>query len=198
MSWSSANISANDVSTLGYTHLTPLGETDPVSEKTGVLNHPPPGRPAALAPLALDLKRQLTGFESVPLSPSGSGRNSFSRNGSGLLVPPAPESELATYASGSTASNSHDTNPRTSHGGSYGTGRRPRQPVYDYVNAQDAGPVPTNVTQVEMPPSYNPEWADGSSRASNDTGRLEEGERTEPGREPGRMNSIVRAAKGLL
>lgn len=153
-----------------------------------------------MAPLALDLKRQLAGFESVPLSPSGSGRNSFSRNGSGLLVPP-PESELATYASGSTASNSHGTNVGPSHGGggSYGVGRRPRAPLIDYVNAQDAGPVPTTVTQVEMPPSYNPEWAESGSLASNGTGQGQlQQEGGEERNAPGRMNSIVRAAKGLL
>lgn len=203
-----ANNSANDVSTLGYTHFTPLGEENPTDEKAGVIHHPAPSRPAALAPLAMDLKRQLAGFESVPLSPSGSGRNSFSRNGSGLLVPP-PESELATYASGSTASNSHlGTNAGPSHVPGHARGsherRRPRAPLVDYVNAQDAGPVPTTVTQVEMPPSYNPEWAESGSLASTGTGQgqgtpaaqigQQEGERTEPGR----MNSIVRAAKGLL
>lgn len=133
----------------------------------------------------------------MPLSPSVSGRPSFSRNGSGLMVPP-PESELATYASGSTSSRDslrEAQQPRET---------RPRRPLVDYVNAEDAGPVPT---QIEiMPPSYNPEWADSAaSLRSNGTGPRSgaaaavggeaNGERTGS---PARMNSIVKAAKGLI
>lgn len=163
-----------------------------------MLQHLPPRMPRqhGLAPLALDLKRQLAGFESVPLSPSGSGRGSFSRDGSGMLVP-APESELATYASGSTSGSSsaaYGTYPgeRDSRGSGAKRARAPRAPLVNYTNAQDAGPVPTQVTQVEMPPSYNPEWADSSpSLNSSGTGRESE-------QEPARMNSIVKAAKGLI
>lgn len=165
------------MSTLGYTHFTPLGEE--IVEKPQVV------RPRNLA-IGTNLKRPIAGFESVPLSPSGSG----SRNGSGLLVPAAgTEAELA--ALGTSAYSSQYGTP--SHGSSSGarTGGS-GAPLVDYVNAQDAGPIRT---QVEMPPSYNPEWAGDGSRASSATGAGQEGERTGS---PARMNSILKAAKGLI
>lgn len=119
----------------------------------------------------MDFKAPHTlGLSPVPLSPTRSRHGSSFANGSGNLS--ANMASMTSVGDPST--------PLTQTLQS-----QPMEPQVDYVTDTDAGPVRQ---QVLMPPSYNPEWAT----------QHEDGYRRRVQRpQPARMNSIVKAAKGI-